>query len=324
MKKPLIVLSILIFALSTNPPSYAVDLEKAMHDSLGRGYFEAKEGNRIQSKKHFRRAFDLAEKARDWSGMIDAAGGLLALGEREDATECFDKIAQMNKKTKDWRASVGLAYNYLSYPKDFVEKDRATKSLKDAKKYASEKKDWRGLAETAEAFYKAGSKDRAIECLDLAKDIGAESKNYETMAEIAYHYKKMGEAQKSQEAVKLCEEYRAQLVGNNAYTANINAYGKTVAEPKKISTEAQVAERDSADKDIAAKMDYLAKLEELNKKEKDYYLAYNYYYDYPYYHRFYSNYDSVTYLPPDWLGEWANFHLRCYNLVNGRYMFRGW
>ncbi|MDD5679993.1 MAG: hypothetical protein PHI59_01985 [Candidatus Omnitrophica bacterium] len=324
MKKFPIILSSIILALSIAVPSYAVDLPKLMHNSLAHGYFEASQGNRIQSKKHFRKAFDLAQKTRDWSGMIDAAGGLLALGEREDATECFDKVANMNKKMKDWRASVALAYNYLSFPNNFVDKDRVTQNLEAAEKYASEKKSWLGLLETADTFEKAGSEERALECVDLAKNISAESKNYEAMAEIASCYKKYGEVQKSQEAIKLSKEYKSQLEKGNPYPENFKPYGETVASPKSMSTETQVAERQSADKDIENKIDYLAKLEELNKKEKDYYFAYNYYYDYPYYHHFYSGYDSVTYLPPDWLGEWANYHLRHYNLINGNYIYLGW
>ncbi len=322
MKKKLIIL--LIFALAAATPSYAVDLQKMMRDSLGRGYLEASQGNRIQSKKYFRKAFDLGRKTRDWSVMIDAAGGLLALGEREDAVECFDKVAKMNTKTKDWRASIALAYNHLSFPKDFVDKGKIEQSLADAEKYASEKKDWRGLVEGAKAFYESGSKDCALECLDIAKNIGSEGRNYEVMAEIAYYYKKFGEPQKSQEAVKLCGEYRADTEKPLAYPENFKPYGETVASPKKIGADIQTAERESADAEIASKMDYLAKREALSRQEKEYYLAYNDYYGYPYYQRFYANYGSAVYLPPDWLGEWANYHLRCYNLVDGNYVFMGW
>ena len=324
MKKTLSVLFLLVLMLAVAVPSHAVDIQKLMRDTLARGYFEASLGNRIQSKKYFQKAFDLAGKVCDWSCMIDSAGGLLVLGEREDATNCFDRVAKMNKRIKDWRASIALAYNYLSYPKDFVDKDKVAQSLEAAEKYASEKKSWRGLLETAEAFDKAGLKDRVLACIELAKNMGIESKNYEAMAEIAYCYKKMGEAQKSKVAAKLCEEYRAQLVKGTAYPENFNPYGETVAPPKVISAEAQVAERGSTDKEIEAKINYLAKLEELNKKEKDYYVIYDDYYDYPYYHRFYSNYDSLTYLPPDWLDEWAGYHLRHYDLVDGTYMFLGW
>jgi len=324
MKKSLIVLSFLIFAILTAAPSYAIDLQKMMRDSMGRGYFEASQNNRIQSKKHFRKAFDLASKLRDWSGMMDAAGGLLALGERGDADEDFDKIAKMNTKMKDWRASVALAYHYLSFPKNLVDKDKAAQSFEDAKKYASDKKDWRGLVETAKGFYESGSKERALLCLELAKGIGAEYKNYEAMAEIAYYYKKFGEPDKSQEAAKLSNEYKSQSEIAAAYPADFKPYGETVAAPKKIDTEAQIAERETTNEEISSKMDYLAKMAEINKKEKDYYVAYDDYYDYPYYHRFYSNYDNVTYLPPDWLCEWSNFHMRHYNLIDGSYMFLGW
>jgi len=315
MRKIFAALCVFTFIVSTAVPSHAVDIQKLMRDSLGRGYFEASQDNRIQSKKHFRKAFDLASKLRDWSAMIDAAGGLLALGEREDATNCFDRVAKMNKRIKDWRASVSLAYNYLSFPKNLVDKDKAAQSFEDAKKYASDKKDWRGLVETAKGFYESGSKECALECLELAKGIGTEYKNYEAMAEIAYYYKKFGEPDKSQEAVKLSNGYKSQSETLATYPADFKPYGETVAAPKKIDTEAQIAERETTDKAISSKMDYLAKMAEINKKEKDYYVAYDDYYDYPYYHRFYSNYDSVTYLPPDWLGEWAGYHLRHYKTL---------
>lgn len=324
MKKNLTILLSLILTLIIAGPSYAIDIEKMMRDSMGRGYFEASQDNRIQSKKHFRKAFDLAGKLRDWSAMIDAAGGLLALGEREDAAKCFEKIAKMNKKMKDWRACVSLAYSYLSFPKNLVDKDKATQSLEDAKKYASGRKDWRGLVETAKGFYESGSKERALLCLEPAKSIGTEYKNYEAMAEIAYYYKKFDEPDKSQEAAKLSNEYKSQSETIALYPADFKPYGETIAAPKKTDTEIQIAERETTNEEISAKMDYLAKMAEINKKEKDYYAAYDDYYDYPYYHRFYSNYDNVIYLPPDWLCEWSNFHMRHYNLINGGYVFLGW
>ncbi|MDP3790007.1 MAG: hypothetical protein Q8R48_06350, partial [Candidatus Omnitrophota bacterium] len=109
-----------------------------------------------------------------------------------------------------------------------------------------------------------------------------------------------------------------------AYPSDFKPYGETVASPKKIDTGAQIAERESADEEISSKMDYFAKMAEINKKEKDYYVAYDDYYDYPYYQRFYTNYGNATYLPPDWLCEWSNFHMRHYSLINGTYVFLGW
>ncbi len=321
-KMAAIVCALLMLTITTS--SYALDLKKSMHNALGNGYTAAKEGSRIQAKKYFRKAFDLAQKLRDWSGMIDAAGGLLALGEREDALKYFDAVTKLNKKLKDWRAGVALAYNYLSFPKGLVDKGRAAESAELAKKYASDKKDWRGLIESAKLFDRMKMKDASLECLATAKNIGTESKNEEAMVEIASYYKKAGDVKNSQEAIKLAEEYKSEMQKLKAYPADFKPYGETVAEPKKIPTEAQIAERESTDSEITAKLDYLARLEEAKKKEKEYYIAYDNYYDYPYYYRYYSIYDSVAYLPPDWLNDWASFYLGRYRFMDGNYMFIGW
>ena len=321
-KMAAILCALLVLSITTS--SYALDLKRSMHNALGNGYSAASAGSRIQAKKYFQKAFDLAKKLRDWSAMIDAAGGLLALGEREDAMKYFDEVGKLNKKLKDWRASVALAYNYLAFPKGLIDENRAAGSTELAKKYALEKKDWRGLIESAKLFDKLKMKDSSVESLEAAKNIGVESKNDEAMITLASYYKKAGDVKKSQEAIKLAEEYKSETQKLNVYPPDFKPYGETVAEPRKVPTDAQIAERESTDSEITAKLDYLARLEEAKKKEKEYYIAYDNYYDYPYYYRYYSIYDSVTYLPPDWLGNWANFYLGRYRFMDGNYVFIGW
>lgn len=314
-----------LLILSITTYSYAIDLQKLMYNALGNGYAAASEGSRIQAKKYFHKAFDLAKKLKDWSAMIDAAGGLLALGEREDAAKYFDVIAKMNKKLKDWRAGVALSYNYLSFPKSLVDKNRAMENAELAEKYAADKKDWRGLIESAKLFDKMNMKEESVRCIGTAKAIAIESKNEEAMIGLASYYKKAGDVANSQEAIKLAEEYKSEAQKlKMSVPPDFKPYGETVAEPKKIPTEAQVAERQSTDKEISDKLDYLAKMEEAKKKEQEYYIAYDDYYDYPYYYRYYSIYDNIAYLPPDWLGDWARFHLGHYRFRDGNYMFIGW
>ncbi|MBU4377047.1 MAG: hypothetical protein KKD29_06200 [Candidatus Omnitrophica bacterium] len=324
MRKISTVLCVLFLALSVATTSYAIDLQKLMHNALGNGYSTAMEGSRIPAKKYFRKAFDLAKKLRDWSVMIDAAGGLLALGDREDALKYFDEVAKLNKNLKDWRASIALGYNYLAFPKGLIDESRAMANAELAKKYASDKKDCRGLIESAKLFDRLKMKESSLECLETAKTIGMESKNDEAMIEIASYYKKSGDVKNSQSAIKLAEQYKSETQKVKPYPPDFKPYGETVAEPRKVPVEAQIAERESTDSEISAKLDYLAKMEEAKRKEKEYYIAYDDYYDYPYYYRYYSIYDNITYLPPDWLGDWARFNLRRYRFLDGNYMFLGW
>lgn len=330
MRKKLVFISLFLAVLILSNSSYAATTEELMHDSLARGYVAGEEDNRAESEKHFRKAFGYAKKTGNWSGMIDAGGGLLVLGKHEDAMRFFGDAAKIINKEKDWRGKIALGYIYISLPPDFVDKGKAVLYFNDARMYALEKKDWRGLVEAAKGFMEADSQDKSLASLDAAEKIAKEYKSIEGMTEVAKYYKKAGQIEKSQQAILMVNKFKEEFREAKLPPEWWKPAGETVAGPEKISSEIQKAERESADKEIEATYKYHLELRKKEKVNKTYYLNYSNYYQYPYSYTYYRNYaywrryPRSTCYPSYWYSNWCSYYGGHYSYRNGFYFYIGW
>ena len=288
MLKKSILSSLLIFILIIPVFAKDVNLEK-MEDALARGYLAASKNDIDEAFDNFTKSIYFAKKAKSWKGLADAGNAFSALGEPKKALSPFKLAYKIASSQKDWRGLVAISYSYASLPVNLNTQKHAFSALNLARKIASSKNDWRGLSEIRKASLR--------------------------LSEIA---KKSGSLALYNKYVKIAEDL-SDFKTKDATTPppGWNPYGESIAGPKKISPEAQIAMRKSADKDIQEDLKYQEKIKE--KENYDYYVIYRQYYNFPYYHTYYGYWHPLSHSQ---VYTWAHRYLSRYRLINGIYIYR--
>lgn len=334
---------ILIFIASFTSPLYCQTTAKEkMEDALGRGYKAATEKKVDEAKEWFRKGMRYAKEANSWQGLLDSGYGLSTLGLPEEAKPAFDNASQIVQNERDWHGAVALGYAYASLPKQTGTTESAVNMWTRAKEWANENSDWCGLIEAGRGLMSISKNTEAEECFDIAKKIVKEAPTDNAIKALVQAYRKLGKEDKALECTAFQSQIRAESTIPTGWTPQA---GETIRTPKTVSPEVQMAQRESADKDIERKQQWESEdaqrryEEKLQKQEQAYsaYRDYLMYYSYPYYGSYsgvIGNYDDYYMYAwtqqPIWaprtydeIYNWASWNLGLYTCVDGVYISVG-
>ena len=305
----------LFLTFSVSSLAFGRDPEQ-LEDTLAKGYLAASKGATADALVFFDEAGKLANKLKNWRGLIDSGNAFSALGDTKKALFLFDKAHKSASARKDWRGFVAVSYAYLSLPEEMKTKKKALSALNVSYKLSYSRKDWRGLFETAKAMLKTGEKNRTREILISSEKIVISSGSKNAANSFAVVAKQMGDKALYEKYMTLASEVDTKAVSVTP-PPGWKAYGESVAGPKKIDPSAQEAMRHSADKEIeASKNTY-----ETRKKDNEfseYYVVYRDYYAYPFQHNYYNEWHTLSGTQVE---RWANYRLSRYKNVRGTYIY---
>lgn len=337
------ILFAIILTLCFISPLYCQTTTKEkMEDALGRGFKAATEKKMDEAKEWFRKGMQYAQEANSWQGLLDSGYGLSTLGLPEEAKTAFDSASQIVLNERDWHGAVALGYAYASLPKNLGITEIAINMWTKAKEWANENIDWCGLVEAGRGFMSISKNEPAEECFDNAKKIVKEMPTDNAIKALVQAYRKLGREDKALECTAFQSQIRAESTIPAGWTPQA---GETIRAPKTVSPEVQMAQRESADRDIERKQQWESEdaqrryEEKLQKQQLAYeaYRDYLTYYSYPYYGSysgFIANYDDYymyAWTPqPIWvlrtydeIYNWASWNLGFYTCVDGVYIAVG-
>lgn len=327
---------VMILVISLPVISYCLTVNEKMSDSMARAYKSASERKMDQAKSYFIKAMQYAEQAGSWQGLLDSGYGLSTLGDTTKARAAFDKAMPLIQKAGDWHGAVALGYAYASLPQQTETTSIATNMWTETMNWANEENDALGLLEAGRGFMSINDNQQAEQCLDSAREIIKQAPTERAVKILVQAYRKLGREDKALE----CAAY--QIPEDTPPPGWTPTAGQTVRKPKTVSEAAQLAQRNSADMDIAAKRNWeqeqaLIKQQERMQKQELAYLAYQDYmrfYSYPYYGEYggfiYNNddfYFGAWCGRPMWaertydeIGNWALWNMGRYSYVDGFYI----
>lgn len=338
MKSLLCIAAIFFIFFSFSATALALPEEEQMHNVMGQAYKAAAQQKTAEAKELFNKAAELAEKTKNWEGLLAAGYGLSTLGNAEGAKKLFDQASLLAEKTNDWRIAIGLGYAYASLPDSLTPLPQAEKLWQQAKQWSEEKEDIFGLIETGRAWASINKNKEAENCLAIADKQIKETPSQEAVKTLAETYRKLGKEDKA----TCCESYlRASTAGAIPPACQPTA-GETVRAGKSVSSETQTAQRTSAFRDIADQETWQRarnrqkQQEKMQRRQLAYqtYRDYLNYYSYPYY-GIYSGvvtnphtYYTTAWCPrPVWcrrthteICNWASWQLGYYSYRNGVYV----
>ncbi len=332
--KKLILIALLAIILPT--VSYCSTTEENISDSMGRAYKAASEKNMDQAKSYFIKAMQYAEQAGSWQGLLDSGYGLSTLGDAEKARAAFDKAMPLAQKAGDWHSTVALGYAYSSLPQQVETTNIAVRMWTEAMNWAGKEGSALGLLEAGRGFMSINDNQQAEQCFDSAREIIKQAPTERAIKILVQAYRKLGREDKAMD----CAAYK--IPEDTPPPGWTPTAGETIRKPKTVSQSAQLAQRNSADMDIAAKRNWeqeqaLIKQQEGMQKQELAYLAYQdsmRFYSYPYYGEYggfiYNNddfYFGAWYGRPIWtertydeIDNWALWNMGRYSYVDGFYI----
>jgi len=119
---------------------------------------------------------------------------------------------------------------------------------------------------------------KASNILDNAKDISEENKNVEALMDIALLFRTLNESEKYQSCIAIAKNIKNEITNLPDPPAGWQAYGESIAGPKRLHPEVQKANRASADNDIAEKYRWLVEQQRQALHQKEMALRYSSYY----------------------------------------------
>jgi hypothetical protein len=281
MIKKLIILAIAL--LLSGCACCADDNLNNMNDALGKGYELASKNNARDALYQFKTAATYASKAKSWRGLIDAANAFSALGQPKDGLHYLNEATAIARLEKDWRGLVASGYAYAALPEKLKASHNADSCFTQACEIALKNDDWRGISEGAKGLEKIGN-------------------------------------------ISAANQYRASAdkLKNDIQTATPppgwQPAAPSIAGTKKVSMEAQLANRRAADGDIERKNQWLLEQQKKENARQQYSYKYVTYYGYPYYYTFYSRWSTLSNVQTS---VWATYYLARYRYNSGVYVYVG-
>lgn len=332
------MLLIMFLAICLCSNAFGLTAKENVDNALGQAYKAGSEKKMDVAKDWFRKAAKYAKEAGSWQGLLDSGYGLSTLNLPEEAKTVFDNAATIAKNSKDWHGTVAVGYAYASLPKKLGTTDLAINMWNTTKELAEKDGDIFGLIEAGRGFLSIQKNSEAEQCFDLAKTLLEQAPTEAATKALVEAYRKLGKEDKALE----CTSYQAQVQEQGPPPGWQPTAGKTVRGPKTVPTDVQMVQRESADRDIEAKVYYeqeqaaLEQQERMEKQEMAYmaYRDYLMYYSYPYYGSyggFISNDDDYYAFAwsnqPMWaertgdeICNWSMWNLNRYGYSDGFYM----
>lgn len=284
---------------------------------LGQGYFALSKQDTMAAREAFQTAAELAINMNDWRNALDAAIGLIALREFDDARGLIDHAAIIVDRLNDLRADVAIAHAISALPTEYRSDLSIQQYLSRAYTNGIEADNWKALDEIAHVYAALGRRTDAEHVLDDALEIVVRNRSEAGARDLGDSYAALSLPVKAQQ----CRQLREQFAQGSAQQAvppppEWTPYGDSVAGPEPLPEKSvpvyvdyqQQAPREYRDLDEPARQSY---------NQWDYFN--------PYYYGF--RHDSL-YWDPFWdydsshLTIWGETRLGGFVFTDGRYRRR--
>lgn len=308
-----------MFALIYAGVGTAQTTQREIDNALGQAYSYLSEKQTDKAKEQFTVAGNLAQEAKAWEPLVEAAQGLIVCKDFQTARELLRSAYDFLEDTNDYQAHLALAYGMLGIPPEQRHSLFPVMSVKKAYNLALNTEDWYALTESAKLFFILDENKTALDALAAAGVIVKNRKDPQGALRIAEMYKKNHYPDFAQEYKQLAQEYKEeQKPEPPPPPPGWSAAGDTVAGPPPVDVEAGRAIRAGADQQIADKRAYMLEKERIDAQQRQTYYNYHYLYSYPFDYP-YSGYYIYDYDDDD-LFDWCDDRLSHYHYVDGYYI----